>query len=488
MHISIPVANTMEYITNTQVSPFLSKVMIKVCYVGDNRNGTSFSKDLLREMGRNVPGSPIVGYYNKENKDFEEHNRELELHDDGTYEIIDTTKAYGFVPTDAKVWFQKFKDDGVEHEYLCTEGWLWTKVYEEAQRVITHGNNQSMELNRETSKGTWANRENQHKRIFIYSEALIEKLCVLGETYEPCFEGAQIKEQFALHKDELQAIKHDLYAMMDQLKEALEEGGTKVFTTYALEIGDTLWNSLRESLGDEYSIRGAYEEEGQKFAVVQKSEEDTLYRMNFSVDEESFTYSDMSEITMDAEQLTFSFEDGMFKKEEEDEDKKEQSDDNNSDDNTEGEDEKEDEKKKYNLEEVTEYAELKAQYDELEGKFNALQESANQMTEELTSLREFKLEADRKEKQAMIDKFFMLSDEDKQDCVDNIDTYSLSDIEAKLSVICVRNKVSFSAEGENGQGEGANMFGLNNDEGNGDDGAPAWVKAVRQTQKNKEEI
>jgi len=37
----------------------------------------------------------------------------------------------------------------------------------------------------------------------------------------------------------------------------------------------------------------------------------------------------------------------------------------------------------------------------------------------------------------------MLSDEQKKDCVDNIDTYSFDEIEAKLSVICVRNKVSF---------------------------------------------
>jgi hypothetical protein len=27
---------------------------------------------------------------------------------------------------DAKVWFQWFKDDGIPHEYLCTEGYIWT--------------------------------------------------------------------------------------------------------------------------------------------------------------------------------------------------------------------------------------------------------------------------------------------------------------------------------------------------------------------------
>ncbi|MBR4983913.1 MAG: hypothetical protein IKY94_15310 [Lachnospiraceae bacterium] len=55
-------------------------------------------------MGRYLPGSPIVGFYNTEAKDFEEHNREISLKD-GKFSIIDTTRPYGFVSADAKVWF-----------------------------------------------------------------------------------------------------------------------------------------------------------------------------------------------------------------------------------------------------------------------------------------------------------------------------------------------------------------------------------------------
>jgi hypothetical protein len=73
----------------------------------------------------------------------------------------------------------------------------------------------------------------------------------------------------------------------------------------------------------------------------------------------------------------------------------------------------------------------------------------------------------------------MLSDEDKKDVVENIDSYSLDDIEGKLSIICVRNKVNFNLEDEKEAAQG--MFSLNNLD---DDGAPAWIKAVRET-KNK---
>lgn len=36
-----------------------------------------------------------------------------------------------------------------------TEGYLWTGQYEEAQRIIDQGNNQSMELDQKTLDATW---------------------------------------------------------------------------------------------------------------------------------------------------------------------------------------------------------------------------------------------------------------------------------------------------------------------------------------------
>ena len=49
---------------------------------------------------------------------------------------------------------KKFLDDGKdEREYLMTEGYLWTGQYPEAQRVLEFGNNQSMELEKDSVKG-----------------------------------------------------------------------------------------------------------------------------------------------------------------------------------------------------------------------------------------------------------------------------------------------------------------------------------------------
>ena len=79
----------------------------------------------------------------------------------------------------------------------------------------------------------------------------------------------------------------------------------------------------------------------------------------------------------------------------------------------------------------------------------------------------------------------MLSDADKKDCIDNIDTYSLDDIEAKLSIICVRNKVSFSLDDDKKEDEPSKKEPItyNLDGNDGEDNAPAWIKAVRETAK-----
>jgi hypothetical protein len=76
----------------------------------------------------------------------------------------------------------------------------------------------------------------------------------------------------------------------------------------------------------------------------------------------------------------------------------------------------------------------------------------------------------------------MLSDEDKKDVTENIDTYSLDSIEAKLSIICVRNKVSFNLD-DNTETNTSAPTTYNVNTVVEEDDVPAWVKAVRSVAK-----
>ena len=219
-HVSIKMDDMpMELLNIEAVNPLISKCQIKVCYVGDepNRNRSVITKDVAKELAQTLPGCPIVGFYNEKTEDFEEHNRVIDI-SNGKFNIIDTTRPYGFVPTDAKVWFQWFEDDGVAHEYLMTEGYIWTGQYPESQRIIEHGNNQSMELDDKTLDAYWTKDANGKPQFFIINEAIMSKLCILGEDVEPCFEGAQITTvQFALEDD----FKEKLFSLVKEMQEIL---------------------------------------------------------------------------------------------------------------------------------------------------------------------------------------------------------------------------------------------------------------------------
>jgi len=100
---------------------------------------------------------------------------------------------------------------------------------------------------------------------------------------------------------------------------------------------------------------------------------------------------------------------------------------------------------------------------------------------QINELTAFKMAIERKEKEVMINEtFYMLSPEDKKDVLDNIDTYSLDDIESKLSVIAFRNKISFASEEEETP---ASTVTYNLDQTAGDESMPAWIKAVLDKQK-----
>ena len=528
-HTSIKLDTPCEFINVTPVNPLISKCQIKVCYVGEdpNRNRSIITKEVATQMANSLPGSPIVGFYNEAKEDFEEHNRVIDI-SNGEFKIKDTTRPYGFVDMNAKVWFQKFLDDDVnEREYLMTEGYIWTGQYPESQRIIDKGNNQSMELSENYLDATWTKDDNGKPQFFIINEAIVSKLCILGDDCEPCFEGSQItKLEFSFDD----SFKNQLFSMMNELKEYLKEGGAKeVFTRYAVEIGDALWSALYSHIEKAYPdaqncycsvyrIEGIFEDNGQKFAVLQSRSDMKYYRLNFALTEETgFVPSDtLIEVTKSytpAEEPQFALEaveefetEYAKKKKEEEEDKDgkdagKKSEDNSDDDGDEekcekcgkkksectcddDDDDDEDKKKKskYNLEEVVEYAELRAQYEELEAKFSALETEHETLKAEIEPLREFKLEAEKKDKQAMIDQFYMLSDEDKADVIANIDTYSVDDIEAKLSIICVRNKVSFDLDENTKNNGNPTVYNLDNHDDD-DANVPAWVKSLRETAK-----
>ena len=290
-HSSVKLETPCEIIDITPINPLISKCQIKVCYVGEqpNRNNSIITKDVAKQIANSIPGSPIVGYFNEATGDFEEHNRSIKI-SGGKIVVEDTTRPYGFIDLNAKVWFQKYLDDGqVEREYMVTEGYLWTGQYPECKRAVDKGNNQSMEFDEESLDASWANFSNGKPKLFIINEAIISKLCILGDDYEPCFEGSNVTAptQFS-HISLSTEFKHRYYAMMQEIKELkrqlkTDKGGAQVFTKYAVTVGDNLYTQLYSNIDNtKYSLSNVLVEGEQLFAVLQDRSNSKFSRVKFS--------------------------------------------------------------------------------------------------------------------------------------------------------------------------------------------------------------
>ena len=475
MNRSIPKGSHLEFVNIQPLNPLISKCEIKVLYTGKNRNRSFISKEVATKMANSLPGTPIVGQYFYQTGDFGDHGEEELVIDDKGIRFIKSTVPYGFVATDAKVWWQNFVDkDGVEREYLLTEGYLWTGRYPDCKRIIEKGNHQSMELDRDSlvgewSKisGEWSKFENDEHEYFIISDAVFSALCILGEEVEPCFEGANITKKggimYSLDRDE---FKEKMLDFMADLKDALNnlgyEGGKQVenlnnptIETPVVETPEV--EAITEPIAEETVVEGVVETP------------------------ESIEGAEAAE----GEESSEGVEEDFAKKKEEDEANEE---DSNSEDKKESNSEEEDDKEKkknYSLEEVVEYQELLTKYAELEGQFNAISEELNSIKPEYNKLKEKAIEAEEKAKEDMIDSFYMLSEEDKAEVRANKANFSLEDIEAKLSVICVRKKVNFDLEESSKNEDNTETPITTFNVGDSHDATPAWLRAVDAVAKNR---
>ena len=451
----------------------MSSCEIKVLYLGQNRNHSYITKDVATEMAKTLRGAPIVGYYKEEKEDFADHGEKIIFDDEGVkFECM--TKPYGFVAPDAKVWFQKFEDTDefgniVTREYLMTTGYLWTGQYEEVKSVIDKGKPQSMELDEETLDGHWSTDSKSGMDFFIINDAIFSKLCILGDDVEPCLEGSsitapEVSTSFTKIDDN---FKKTLYTMMQDLKFALEGGQKMIIDEAETKVTESeVVETEAEITAEETSIETEATVEEEVTLETEESSEDkdtedqsVLAENDNSIEDQSsqenFTKADDKDEEEESKDANDSKEDS--ESEEDDEDKEYKC----------GESGKKE--KSYSLLE-TELAETKAAYADLEQKYQVLVE--------------FKKQIDNEKKDALINSFYMLSDEDKADVIENKSNYSLDEIESKLSVICVRKRVNFDLEDTSKKEEvveNVTTYNMNDVEPT----TPAWIAAIKNTRNSK---
>lgn len=420
MHQSVSTIKQPEFINLTQndMNPGITNCDIKVLYIGENRNRSYISREVATEMAKSLRGTPIVGHYIESKEDFSDHGDQIIIDGEGV-KFNKLTIPYGFVATDAKVWFQTFADDEqVEREYLMTQGYLWTTQFKECASILKEDKGQSMEI--ENLEGKWTKAINNNYELFIINDATFSKLCILGDDVEPCFEGASISaaKDYNLMDNN---FRMTLFSMIEDMKK-IKEGSEKSMES-ELNAG-----AITETVETQPVQEGASLENTEAAAA---QEVENLGNPNESTQENN--------------------EEGV---------------ENNGNENQEVP--------------ITESEE----YQLLLSKYSALEEENATLKAQNADLLSFKSQVENEKKDELINSFYMLSDEDKKDVIDNKTKYSYDEIEAKLSVICVRNKVSFAQEDNDTRKEPV-VYNLN---GQAEESVPAWLKAIDDAHNNSNKI
>lgn len=397
-----------------QVNPLFSVCNVRVMYTGKNRNKSYISKESVERALPTLKNIPIVGEYSEEARDFKGHGGKIDL---DTFKYIHTTKPYGVVPESATYEWEEVNGK----EYLTIKGcYLWTGRYEEALQVIEQGKSQSMEI--EVTDGYWDDRED----VFVINDFVFSALCILGDSVEPAFEDASIYA-FALDKD---SFKAEFNQMLKELKESLQYSHIK-------EVNEV---TLQELL-DKYSLKVEdLTEKGIDVENITLEELEDKIKELFQVS----TPQSQNDNPEDGQQPQEPSQDGGEPTQEPVQD----GEGGNEPSNTqagEGDGEKIDK-----AEFEAKIQEYQNQVSDLEAKLKQAQEKIDSLTAELEDLKQFKLNALRKEheeKAKVIFVKFGLSEDEVADI--DIHKFTLEEIEEKCYAILgkklINKKLDFSS-------------------------------------------
>jgi hypothetical protein len=407
----------------TDINPFMSSCDIKVFYLGQNDNGTYIDKDTATKMSKTLRGAPIVGYYTEEKQDFNGHNNEI-IFDGQEIRFKRVTRPYGFVSPDSKIWFQDFQERNRETGEIVTRTYLMTNGL-----LWTH----------------------------LYEEAnsIIEE--GKGQSMELDSETLQG------HRAKETNSNIELFIINDAIFNALCILGDDVTPCFEGASIYSLNNDFKKSLYTMMKDMQNYytkKEGGQQAVKVNEELETVEAKTTTEVNETEDKVVETVETIEATESVDTEVAEPVEIEETEPAEVAEEA-----------------------ADAVEDSASLREALEKLQSSYNSLNEQFSVAQTELTQLREFKKAIDNEKKDELIAQFYMLDDADKADVIENKANYSLDEIEAKLSVICVRKKVNLSKDIQE-EPKAPTTFSLSEETA---DTSADWLKEVLEKQRSFEE-
>ena len=209
----------------------LTKARCRIFYKYGNRNGTYITDEFAEKLVSSLSYVPLKGIFKEETEDFSDHGLER-----------NEGRIYGIVPENPNfAWEPHLDEDGVERVYACADVLIFTALYDEATEIV--GKAQSMELyepsihfHRAVIKG---------QQYIVFEDGCFLGLQVLGDTVEPCFEGAAFYE-----------LRNSIENIISQIE---KYGGQKMQKINFRLSDDQKWQALWSLLNSDYESEDGWD-------------------------------------------------------------------------------------------------------------------------------------------------------------------------------------------------------------------------------------
>ena len=422
----------------TNYNEVLSKARCRIFYTGANRNGTFITEEFAEKLVSTLPYVPVKGIYDTMKDDFTDHGRER-------YE----GRIYGIVPENPNFAWEKHLDiDGVERTYACTDVYLFTGLYkQEAFDVI--GKSQSMELYVDSIQGEW--QYINGKKFFVFTEGRFLGLQALGEDYEPCFEGAS----FYTLIDSVKTLMNDLEKNEVFQKQNLGGEKNMNFKLSDNQKYNMIWSLLNPRFNEEndyvmdYAVCDIYDE----YAVVFKFETSAYERAYYTKNDETDSLAidkmencyiiDVNDEEKRALEVLHAMNGDTYEKIDEVVNEL-----NNKVDSFNSKNE-ENETTIATLQQDKER--LETELEEVNGNYTTALETIETLNSEKAALDEFKAATELKEKEAVIDKYAALLEEDELNGFkEKIDEFTKEELDKELAFVLVQSKSTIFTNDDSG--------------------------------------
>lgn len=433
-------------------------VEIVLMHLGENYNGSYFSKKIVQEAIPSLANTPILAYMEKNSDnedDFSDHRSVVvkQSNDEG-YEIEYVGAAIGVIPENNNARFED-RDDGNGNikTYLIVDGLIWTK-WKKPLRIFDERNGkvlQSMELHQDYEG------EMKDDGLFHFTKFSFFGACALGKDVSPAMEGANISVNFAMEDFivELQT-KMEEYKLF-QLNKDKKGGDSMNEREKKLVLLKSFSKSLEEikELGIDFESITYEDLDSQLKEIAEDKKDDSNDDSKDNVEPKQDDKKDDSDFADGADDV----KDSDVSDDSADDVKDDIKDGDDSDSKDELSDDNKDDDKD------TDYQKL---YEELKSEFEALQADYAVIEQTNAKLKEFKesrLSEDRKsEEKELFGKYEMLEGiEDFESLKKKSSEFEkIDDLEKEIALIFTRNyaKLNFNKKQEK---ETKNSFNLDND-------------------------